>query len=141
MEPAKLNPSDPADAQLEALLREHADDVLPDNGFSQQVMARLPAAESSRRAALLPPQPGRFPLWKLSDLWTAGAASALALLLVQLTGGASADEVLPDIRVAFSAMAEAFLDPQLLLVLAITTGILLFMADDSEDRAGLERPE
>jgi hypothetical protein len=141
MEPAKLNSSDPADAKLEALLREHASDALPDDGFSQQVMARLPAAELSRAAAFLPQLPRRFSIWSQSDFWIAGIASAMALLLMQLIGGSSADEVLHQTRVAFSSMAEAFLDPQLLLVLAITSGILLLMAEDGDEGAGLGRSE
>lgn len=135
MEPAKLNSSDPADAKLEALLREQVSDVLPDEGFSQRVMALLPDAEPSRRAAILPPRPSRFLVWGRSDLWIVGAAIAAALILVPAFGGPSAGTMtdLHQLEAAFSPLIAAILEPHLLLVLSLTVGLLLLMSDETEE--------
>jgi hypothetical protein len=128
MEPAKLNSPDPADAKLEALLREHASDALPDDGFSQRVMAVLPEAEPSRRAALLPPPSDRFVGWSSAEI--AGAAGAVVLLIAQVSGF-SVSAGLRQFGTDLSRLIEAALDPSLLLILGLTIGVLFFMADEA----------
>lgn len=72
MEPANLNSRPPDEDRLADLLKSGSPD-LPDAGFSQRVLAALPPP----RRRLLP--------WS-SLLW-AGAAAALALVIVQGMGG------------------------------------------------------
>jgi hypothetical protein len=51
MEPTNLNPSSPDDPQLDAWLRAHATAApLPDDGFSQRVLANLPPGEDRAAA-------------------------------------------------------------------------------------------
>lgn len=139
MEPAKLNSSDPADAKLETLLREHAADALPDNGFSQRVMALLPEAESARRVALVAPRSRLRPSWSSADLWIAGLACAAALIIAQFSGDASAGSVLRQADAVFAPLVDVLSDSSLLLVLGITAGILLLMPDETDDPPGLRR--
>ena len=133
MEPAKLNSSDPADAKLEALLREHATDALPDDGFSQRVMALLPETKPFRRAALIAPRPRLFPTRNPADLWIAGPACAAAMIIAQLSGDLSFSAALRQAETAFAPLIEAANDSSLLLVLGITAGILLLTADEADD--------
>ena len=139
MEPAKLNSPDPADAKLEALLREHADDALPDDGFSQRVMARLPEAGSSRLAALIAPRSRPLSAWSSADLWVAGFTGAAALVIAQLSSDVSTSTALRQAGAAFSSLVEAVSDPSLLLVLGIMAAILLLMpdADEADDASDL----
>lgn len=141
MEPAKLNSPDPADARLEALLREPASDVLPDDGFSQRVMAHLPDAELSRRAAIVPLGTDRPLVWSRSDLLGTGAAVAATLFLAQVSDAtwAGANAALRQIEAAFFSLAEAGFDPSLLMTLGIVAGLLLLMSDDDAEQ-GLEQP-
>jgi hypothetical protein len=66
MEPANLNPSTPDDARLEALLRQDRT-PLPDDGFSQRVLA------------LLPPRQRRRADWRRLCLYAAGAVAGLVI--------------------------------------------------------------
>ena len=116
MEPADLNRPSPDDAQLDAWLRANASDApLPDDGFSQRVLASLP------------PRIDR-----------AGAARRIALCLIGALTGAIApwltDFGLPNpaaSAVDFSSAARQVLqplaDPNLAPALALTGLCLLYV--------------
>ena len=118
MEPIDLNPSDPADRSLDALLREQTQigGTLPDDGFSARVLAALP------------PKTENFS--RLRDWLGFGLIAALSLALG--TNGIP-EEVRTDAALPGSVLAPvvtALTDPALLLVLAVSAGVWVVTFDD-----------
>jgi hypothetical protein len=102
--------TDPADPDLDALLRRHFDAAIPDDGFSARVIAALPPRPRQRPwtlplaamagTALTWASIAPAPLWNLAaDAWTAGnagtpvivAGSLILLLAMAACGWALAD--------------------------------------------------
>ena len=117
MEPIDLNPSDPTDQSLDALLRTHAGETLPDGDFSARVLASLP--------------PKRKSFFGARTWLTLCLLAALALVLgPRLWGNIHAEA--SALGSAFDPLLTALSDPVLLLVLAISAGVWLLSEDEDD---------
>ena len=129
MEPADLNsPSDTLHRQLGALFANHANAVsLPDDGFSNRVLAALPP---SRRSFL----------GLLAREWIAGLAAGAGVLVwseVHGTGPAwSFAAVVASFDDLVTAIVTALENPGLLLGVGIVAACLYFASPDTEPLAG-----
>ena len=120
MEPANLNSPTPDDEKLARFLRSTDGEQLPDDGFSARVLAALPL-----------PRPA--PLFTGRD-WLIGGAVIGALLLLAPRG------LTADLTVATNTAGDSLLtllttlieEPAVLIVLAVTVGVLLLTEQDDE---------
>lgn len=106
----------PDDAQFEGWLRSAAPlPILPDDGFSQRVLAALPA--SRRRAGISP----------RALAIAVGALAGIGLATVTFATGARADFTLPATGIEFSDTLAQLADPKLHIALGITVVSLGFV--------------
>ena len=122
MEPAILDSHDPASDALDRLLRQPAAPSLPDDGFSQRVLAVLPKPPRDTSAA-----------WRGWSVACVALGSFLVFGLVHLPEGESPIMALIG---TLTTLLDALAQPEIMLALAIYLGVLALTSPEPGEETG-----